>query len=281
MENFLLRDESPGFASQVLEWLRAAGVPSFREYEIELLVRRKSHLTPLIIHGVDWEKGKAPPYLADRIQDMSGVALGVDMAHKLKARLGDQLQIISPAHLDPILGGLPRTVSEELRDVLSTDVPEADLYHGWVRAGLIHNLLQEPRYNKVRHYGEASQVVEKIVGAYGSKVQYRSWEEINQTLVQALRLESTIMTVLFVAMTLLVAISISSGLFIFYQKIHREMIGLWIMGMSERKLRRASGLFVHLLALLTCGAALLGGLAFLTILDHWSPGGDAGGVRGS
>ena len=72
-------------------------------------------------------------------------------------------------------------------------------------------------------------------------------------------------------MTLLVAISISSGLFIFYQRIQREMVGFWILGASEKKLTQASQLFIHLMGLATCGLALLTALVFLQVMDSWSP----------
>ena len=265
---FVLLDQSSEFSHKIQRHLRDAGIENYREYELELLAKRKTYLSPLVIHGVEWRRA-GPPHL--RGENPGALILGVEAANKLKASATEQLQLISPAHLDPILGGIPRQVTEPLDSVLFTGVAEADLFHGWVRAGLIHNLIQEVSYNKIRHYTAAPQVALDLARRYPQKLRYSSWEQINQTLVKALKLETTVMIVLFVAMTLLVAISIISGLFIFYQKIQRDILGLWILGASERQLSKASLLFVQLLSLATCGLALLVGILFLTALDQWSP----------
>ena len=214
---FILKDQSPTFSLKIQKELWDAGVDNFREYQIELLARRNSQLAPLIIHGVQWNN-TPPPYLKG-IEFADSLTLGADIAYKLKAAPFDHIQLISPAHIDPMLGGIPRQVSEPLKKIISTGVPEVDSYHGWVRSSLVHNLIQEVRYNKIRHYTNAPRVVAQIAQQHQDRLFYRSWEQINQGLVKALRLESTVMTVLFVAMTFLVAISITSGLFIFYQKI--------------------------------------------------------------
>ena len=264
----ILKDQSAEFSQLIHQHLNAQNVSNWREYELELLVRRRGYLSPLVIHGIELARG-VPPHLKGK--DMSGLALGGDLAHQLKAQHWDQLQLISPAHIDPMLGGMARQVSDTLSDLVTSDVPEVDLFHGWVRDSLLHNLIQKVEYNKIRPYTPAPGVVAKLEQQYAQQLQYYSWEQINQTLVRALRLETTVMVVLFVAMTLLVAISISSGLFIFYQKIQREMIGFWIMGASEKKLGQSFQLFIHLLALVTCGMALLSAILFLKLMGHWSP----------
>ena len=263
-----LKEKSPEFSKHIHQLLTAHKVTNQREYELELLVRRKSYLSPLIIHGIEWSEG-VPLHLVGK--DISGLVLGADSIHQLQAQRGDQLHLISPAHLDPLLGGMPRQVSDSVSDLVSTNVPEMDTFHAWVRDSLIHNLIQKVEYNKIRLYTPEPKIISKLQEQYGDKLEYRSWEHINKTLVSALHLETTVMIVLFVAMTLLVAISISSGLFIFYQRIQREMIGFWILGTSEKKLGQAFQLFIHLLTLLTCGLALLSALIFLQIMDHWSP----------
>ena len=266
-EFIFLEDQSKDFSGRVQDRLRELGVQSFREYELELLVRREDYLAPMIVHGIDIETS-IPSFLED---PPGGLSLGWNVASQLKAILDDPIELISPSHLDPFLGGIPRKVSESLANILFTGVPEVNRYHGWVRDSLIHNLIQEVRYNKIRYYGDMGEGVGVILKEFDGKLQYRSWEQINQVLLWALKLESTVILVLFMGMTLLVAISITSGFFIFFQKIKQEMVGLWIMGVSERDLARSSLLFIHILALLTCGLALGMGLIFLAGLKYWSP----------
>lgn len=265
---FLLReDQSEDFSSRVQDRLRQEGVISFREYELELLVRRKDYLAPMIIHGVDMEES-SPAHLKELAP---GLSMGWSVAARLKAILDDQVELISPSHLDPFLGGIPRKVSEPLANILLTGVPEVNRYHGWVRDSLIHNLIQEVRYNKIRHYGKLKGSADTIVEEFGGKLRYRSWEQINEVLLWSLKLESTVILVLFAGMTLLVAISITSGFFIFFQKIKREMVSFWITGVSERELSSSCLALIHFLALLTCGGAIVLGLIFLWGLESWSP----------
>ncbi|MCY4643529.1 MAG: hypothetical protein OXB88_02835 [Bacteriovoracales bacterium] len=265
---FVLFDQSDSFSQKIANALSQEGLLPLREYEIELLVRRKAYLSPLIVHGV--EDSPKPPSFLEGLS-AGGILMGADAAHKLKARPGDGLQFISPIHLDPVLGGIPRSVSDRIARLAVTEVPELDLFHAWVRDSKIHNLIQEVRYNKIRHYLGPSTKARKLAQKYPKKLLYFSWEEIHQSLVWALNLENTVMLALFIAMALLVSISISSGLFIFYQKIHREMIGFWIMGAGERQLIKSCRLFIHLLALSTCALAMIFALLFLESMDYWSP----------
>ena len=267
--HFVLKGGSGELARELRQWLEARGIASVREYQIELLARRGHYLSPLVMHGVELDEGLPAPLQG---VDFSGLVLGGGVARQLRAAPSEQISLISPAHLDPLLGGLPRQVSELLSGLVFSDVPEVDALHGWVRASLLHNLIQGIDYNRVRLYQPLSQeLLAQITENFGQRVQYYSWEQINETLVKALRLETTVMIGLFGAMAFLVAISISSGLFLFYQKIQREMLGLWIMGTSEQKLEQSCRWFIHLLVIVVCGGAIIAAIGFLQLMAHWSP----------
>ena len=96
-----------------------------------------------------------------------------------------------------------------------------------------------------------------------------TWEEQNSALVWALNLETTVMVFLFMAMTLLVAISITSGLLIFFDKAKIDLIGLWILGLSQRDQKKYFTWFLALVSLIVTLMGILFAVGFLLILREY------------
>jgi lipoprotein-releasing system permease protein len=94
-----------------------------------------------------------------------------------------------------------------------------------------------------------------------------SWEEMNGALVWSLNLETKVMLFLFISMSLLVAIAITSGLLIFYSKIRRDLMSFWILGMSQQMLLKLCLRFILALSAAVCGLGTVAGFITLKILD--------------
>ena len=244
-----------------------------KEYEIELLVRFQTFITPVIVHGID-QSGFVPDLLRNDLQSNSNgkkadAIMPLELAYKLGVAPPETLQIISPAHVDDLLGEVPRSQSIKIERTISSDVPEIDLYHLWVRLPLIQNLIQSHLINRVRIYSDTDfSELKKIIPP---EIQLKTWEDENATLVWALKLESSVMIFLFAAMSLLVSLCISSGLLIFFNKIKSDLASFWILGASFSKIDRATKYFLHLMSFLSIGGGVLFGLAFLWIFDHYAP----------
>lgn len=244
-----------------------------KEYEIELLVRFQTFITPVIVHGID-QSGFVPDLLRNDLQSNSNgkkadAIMPLELAYKLGVAPPETLQIISPAHVDDLLGEVPRSQSIKIERTISSDVPEIDLYHLWVRLPLIQNLIQSHLINRVRIYSDTDfPELKKIIPP---EIQLKTWEDENATLVWALKLESSVMIFLFAAMSLLVSLCISSGLLIFFNKIKSDLASFWILGASFSKIDRATKYFLHLMSFLSIGGGVLFGLIFLWLFDHYAP----------
>jgi ABC-type lipoprotein release transport system permease subunit len=83
-----------------------------------------------------------------------------------------------------------------------------------------------------------------------------TWEEMNGALVWSLNLETKVMLFLFISMTFLVAIAITSGFLIFFSKIQRDLMSFWILGMGQKKILQLTFRFTLMLSAVT---TLLGG----------------------
>jgi len=236
-----------------------------REYEIELLLRYQTYITPVIVHGIDL-KGFIPPFL---IKDKFEAMMPMELAYKVGVAPPETLELISPSHVDELLGDIPRSQSVRIDRTFSSDVPEIDMYHMWVRLPLIQNLIQKRMINRLRIYSAGD--FDSLKPLLPKEARLMTWEDENRTLVWALNLEATVMVFLFAAMSLLVSLCISSGLLIFFNKIKTDLSSFWILGASHDKINRSTKYFLHLMSLLSILSGVVAGLIFLYLFDHFAP----------
>lgn len=252
------------------------------EYEIELLMRSGGHISPAIVHAMDFQFAR-PEFLEfalnpkDENGHLADLIVGADLAFKMRLNVGQDVQLISPAHTDLVfIGEVPRLATVAVQDVISTDVPEIDGLHAWVRLSVVQNLIRSKQINRVRLFGNWDLVaLEKLIAkrfpveTEAMQIKLLSWEEQNQTLVWALRLETTVMVFLFVSMTMLVSLCITSGLMIFFNKVRSDLASFWILGSTRANLDKSSSFFLVLMSSFSVGIGLLVGLFALYLLDQY------------
>jgi lipoprotein-releasing system permease protein len=242
------------------------GIKFSKEYEIELMVNHESRVQPVILHGLDFEHF-TPDFLKGK--DTSGVIIGSDLASSLDSYYKSVVHFISPAHINYLISPIPRKVSEKVTDFFVSELSEIDSLHAWTRITLIQSLIKSREVNKFIFYSKSDySVLDKIYKNY-PEVRFSSWEQENSSLVWALNLETNVMLFLFIGMSLLVAICITSGFMIFFDKIKTDLISYWVLGRSQKSLFKMSYIFTHLLSLVFCSLGLLGGLIFLYALDNF------------
>lgn len=245
--------------------LKDKNIKYTREYEIELLLRYQTYITPVIVHGID-QKGFVPPFLA---KEKFEAEMPMELAYKVGVAPPETLELISPSHVDELLGDIPRSQSVRIDKTFSSDVPEIDMYHMWVRLPLVQNLIQNKMINRLRLYSESDS--EALKSSLPKEARLLTWEDENRTLVWALNLEATVMVFLFAAMSLLVSLCISSGLLIFFNKIKTDLASFWILGAGHEQINRSTKYFLHLMSFLSILSGVLAGLLFLYLFDHFAP----------
>lgn len=254
-------------AKQFSKWFKSEKIKFYPEYELEVVLRHKNYVTPAILRGVDFSKG-VPDFLKNR--DHKNLILGADLGTKLNVYFDGDVKIMSPSHLDTMLGTIPRQVSTRVSDFYISELSEVDSFQAWTRISLVQNLARDLNPNVFRVYD--NEALEKVFAYANSKdyLKIVTWEEQNASLVKALRLETTVMFFLFISMSFLVAVSIISGFLIFYSKVKNDMMSFWILGLPQEKLFRLLQKFNISLGLLSSFLGLLVGLIFLFILDKTS-----------
>ena len=241
------------------------------EYELELLIRHRNYLSPIVVHGIDIKSPEnIPPVIQDK--DFEDMIIGMDLASKIGASFGSKVQIISPAHVDAFFGDIPRSSVLYLDELIRTDVPEIDLFHAWMRLPLLQNLTREKVVNRIRLYDiEEDELLSLQIMLQNNKQikMFKTWEQRNHTLVWALKLESMVMVFLFIAMTLLVSLCITSGLLIFFEKVKIDLASFWILGTSRKNLERATSYFLFFVCNLSIVFGILMALVFLHYFDKY------------
>tara|TARA_B100001971_G_scaffold111365_1_gene102437 strand:- start:67985 stop:69133 length:1149 start_codon:yes stop_codon:yes gene_type:complete len=226
--------------------LLAKNIEFFPEYEIELLAKHSNQLSPVILHGVDFDHG-IPEFLVKK--DKTGIILGSELGSSLNTYFASIVEMISPAHVDYLFGAVPRSITEEVSDFYMSELTEIDSIHAWTRLSLVQNLIRKRFINRVIFYDQSNfEAAKELFPNY----QFSTWEERNQSLVWALKLETNVMLMLFVAMSFLVALCITSGFMIFFDKVKLDLLSFWVLGLSKKEIFSLTYLFTHFISILFC-----------------------------
>ncbi|MBF0313627.1 MAG: hypothetical protein HQK52_09435 [Oligoflexia bacterium] len=263
-------------AKTLVAFLRAENLNAFPEYEIELLLRHQGQLAPAIVHGLD--PALTPPFLENHLASSNGgsTIIGSELAYKLRVGLSSQISLISPSHTNSILEDIPRQVTTFVDESITTDVPENDAFHLWTRLSLITNLTHERLYNRIRIYTpfEKESLQTLLTEKSPLKIpplEIVTWEQENDALVWAMNLETKVMIFLFIIMTMLVGVAITSGLMLFFEKIQLDLVSFWLLGSSKKQLTQGANHLIHLASALASILGLLLGAAALLLLDRYAP----------
>ena len=242
--------------TQIKDIIRKEGIPFYSELEVEVMMKFGSFVAPAKLHGIDLSDER-PAFLQEK--DFKGLVMGSDLASKIRLQFLDDVQIIAPGVTDSLMGEVPRFVTETLSDYLYTELQEVDDFEAWTRIEMVQNLLRNRGVNQIRIFGDAPDLIEKIMKVETEvPKRHLSWEKMNEALVWSLNLETKVMLFLFISMSFLVAIAITSGLMIFYSKIRKDLMSFWILGMSQEKLIKLCFRFTMILS----GATVLVGGIF-------------------
>ena len=241
--------------------LKSNNIPYSIEYEIELMAKYRSYLTPVIVHGID-TFNYLPEFL--KSNNFTNGVMPYEIAYKMEFISPDELKLVSPSHVDSLFLDLPRQQTVVIDKIIGTDVPEIDGAHLWVRLPYIQNLIHDKKINKIRIY---TKIDNSLFENLPKGFIFRTWEMEYSSLVWALNLESTVMVFLFAAMSLLVSLCITSGLLIFFNKVKNDLSSFWILGASLNQIQKSTALFLHLITFLSSLFGLFIGLLFLYIFD--------------
>lgn len=250
---------------EVVEKLRQHKMAAVPVLELEVLAKNGAYTAPARVWGID------PDYPLPFVEHIPGPLIGADLSFQIKAIEGQNIEFIIPTATDPLLGDIPRSMFETIGPSLVTQLPDLDSSMVLVRDSSLQNVLRFQGFNQIKIFGPVDERIVHQIISQGplSGASFRSWEKENQTLVWALRLESTIMLFLFASMSVLVSLAIVSGLMLFFSKIRRDLVAFWVLGMGLERLKKEMQSMAQILCLAPILAGIVLGFFCLVALDQW------------
>lgn len=257
-------------AKKLLNFLIDEKVSHIPEHKIEGLLKNGNYISPVILHGIDPTHHQLE-FLEKR--SLAGnLFFSIYIAQKSKALSGDEVQFLSPSHTDSFFGDLPRYKTLTVSKIVDTKDPEIDEFHAWTDLRSVQSLIREKRINGVAIYSQLTQSqLDEIKDKFSNIVELSSWEERHKNLVYALSLENNIILFLFSATVVLVGLCIVSGLSIFFNRLKKDFVSFWILGMSIDKIRRIGIWNVTLITVVTLIIGNVFGVLLCIFLKDFSP----------
>jgi len=202
------------------------GIDPKREFEVNDLARK-------LVSG-SWnalEGGKTP-----------GIVLGSELADNMGVEPGDELVLVSPKSVSTPLGLLPRMQRFKVAGTLKTGYYEYDSMTAWsalepaakflgVDAGATGVGL------RLKDLRDADKTARRLRAVLPGKL-VRTYEQMNQTLFAALKLEKTVMFIILTLITLVASLGIASTLILRTVEKTRDIGLLKAMGASPALIRR-------------------------------------------
>lgn len=174
-----------------------------------------------------------------------GIFIGSELAGRLGARVGSEVNVLSPAGQRSAVGFSPGVQTFVVRGVFRTGMFEYDSSLAYVtipaaqavlgfRGDLVTGL--EVRLRDVDAAPRVAQELDRTLG--GFPLQVRTWMEMNQNLFAALKLEKAAMFVILVMIVLVGSFSIITTLVMLVMEKTRDIAILASMGAGPKRIAR-------------------------------------------
>jgi lipoprotein-releasing system permease protein len=221
--------------------------------------------------GSSIQKGRledlvAPPEVGpDEIPAADPILLGVDLATRLNASVGDMVEIMTPEGVLSPVGITPRFRLFKVVGIFKLGFYQVDANYGLIPLSIAQDFLSKPGPDalqlKVANLDDAPDVSARLQSALGSGYVAEDWTQANAPLYSALWLEKVAIALTIGLIVMVAALNIVASLVLLVMEKSRDIGILRTMGAPASAIRR-----IFLLQGLTIGAVGTGVGAFLGIL---------------
>jgi len=245
----------------------------------QVMVRSPYAVSGAMLRGVD-------PQLAGKVIkdfDTRGLeredgpattVIGKELAKKLGAARGSQVQVIAPAGILSPMGHLPAMKNFEVAGTFSSGMFEYDGSLVFVRLEQAQRLLRMADTVsgieiKVADVYQAPQIAARLEAMLGPGFWIRDWTRMNQNLFAALKLEKTVMFIILALIILVAAFNIASTLIMMVMQKTRDIAILKAMGATDRSIRRIFVFNGMAIGILGTALGVSMGFVLCTLLQHY------------
>ncbi len=196
------------------------------------------------------------------------ILLGDDLANRLRASVGDVVQIMTPEGvLTPVMM-MPRLRRFQVVGIFKLGFYQFDANYGLIPMSVALDFLSQPGPDamqlKVADLDEAPAIAERLRHSLGGAYLTEDWTELNASLYSALRLEKVAIALTIGLIVMVAALNIVASLVLLVMEKSRDIGILRTMGAPASAIRR-----IFLLQGLTIGAIGTGVGTVLGLLVCW------------
>lgn len=184
----------------------------------QALIRSHESVTGVVVKGVtakdEMRVTRIGQYIKKGTMDLDGsnIVLGSELAGKLKAGIGDKVHLIAPSMvspLAPLIGSKPEGKPFKVAGIFTSGMYEYDMNLVYVDIARAQDLvgagfLVSGAAVKVDEVFNVGSVKERLREQLGFPYIVRTWIDSNRNLLEALKLEKTVM---FIILTLIVTVA--------------------------------------------------------------------------
>ncbi|MGD8387498.1 MAG: lipoprotein-releasing ABC transporter permease subunit [Desulfobacteraceae bacterium] len=212
--------------------------------------------------------------LVEDTQGRPGIILGVQLARRIGARIGDEVTVISPQGKLTPMGRMPNDRTYRIVDLLDSGMYEYDATLVYVALGEAQDFLgMENRVTGLEVRVDDVERSDTIASGLEKKLGYpfwtKDWKLMNRSLVSALKLEKITMFVILSMIVLVGALNIISTLVMVVMEKTRDMAILRAMGATARSIMAVFMLQGLLVGFVGTVAGLLSGLGICHLLSKY------------
>ncbi|HNY63803.1 MAG TPA: lipoprotein-releasing ABC transporter permease subunit [Deltaproteobacteria bacterium] len=242
----------------------------------EGLLSASGGISGVVIRGIDPASASKVIRLKEimiqgSFKDLSatGVLVGSELAAHAGLTVGDAVTLISPAGPITPLGMIPKSMPFIVKGIFSTGMYEYDNNMAYISLSAAKALFMKDEPSgieiKVRDIYQASAIADRIMEKIGPGYWAKTWEDMNRSLFQALKLEKTVMFIILLFIILVAAFSIISTLIMLVMEKRKDIAILKSMGATTAQILR---IFMALGMVIGLSGTLLG--VVLGLLLTWN-----------
>ena len=222
----------------------------FKSLETNGLIIKSNKSKGVMIKGYD--KYNKEHYLFNSIKKGSliqnlknHILIGDSLANEMNVVVGDKIKIAIPKTDKTILGNIPRFKTLEVVGIFDLGLYEYDSNLVFLSSELVRKLLlyDDDIYNKIEFFTEFPNDIEKFKNIVDLEISNLllnfysiSWKDINQTLINALKVEKNVMFIILSLIILVASLNIISGLIIFVKEKNKDIGILKTIGMTNKSI---------------------------------------------
>ncbi|CAN5588949.1 lipoprotein-releasing ABC transporter permease subunit [soil metagenome] len=206
-------------------------------------------------------------------EGIDGIVIGRELATKLGAFVGDDVELLTPRGTLSPLGMVLRPRPLRVVGIFNLGLFEYDEGYGFVHLDAARRLLGRERPDfielRVDDLFAAQRVSDEISDRPGSEYIAQDWSDMNQSLFQALWLEKMAISITIGLIVMVAALNIVASLILLVMEKSRDIAILKTMGSSAASIRRIFMFQGLVIGLVGTTAGAIAGYGLIYVLDRY------------